>query len=83
MLPWLSSLWLVLQKITQFGVFVFTKAQEINLWGNLQGSKCDGDCIFFENFFRFAKNFLPLLILWGFFEIFLPQLPVMFSTDLH
>ena len=30
-----------------FRLFVFVEAQGINLPGNLQGSKCDGDCIFF------------------------------------
>ena len=34
------------KKIMQFGIFVFAEAKEINLPGNLQGSKCDGDCIF-------------------------------------
>ena len=43
MLPWLSSLWLVLQKIIQFVIFVFAEVQEINFGGNLLGSKCDGD----------------------------------------
>ena len=43
MLPWLSSLWLVLQKIIQFVIFVFVEVQEINFGGNLLGSKCDGD----------------------------------------
>ena len=33
------------KKKMQFGIFVFIEAQEINLQGNLQGSKCDGDCI--------------------------------------
>ena len=44
----LSPVWLVMQKKKkkmQFGIFVFIEAQEINLQGNLQGSKCDGDCI--------------------------------------
>ena len=36
------------KKNMQFGVFVFVEAQEINLRGNLQGSKCDGDCIYYE-----------------------------------
>ena len=43
----------------QFDIFVFVEAQEINWRGNLQGSKCDGDCIFLWNVFRFAKKFLP------------------------
>ena len=35
------------KKIMQFGIFVFVEAQEINSRANLQGGKCDGDCIFF------------------------------------
>ena len=47
MLPWLSLLWLVLQKKPkQFGIFVFVEVQETNGGGKLQGSKCDGDFIF-------------------------------------
>ena len=38
----------------QFGIFAFVAAKETNLGGNLQDSKCDGDCIFYE-------KFLPLL----------------------
>ena len=34
------------KKGMQFGIFVFVEAQEIDLPGNLQGSKCDEDCIF-------------------------------------
>ena len=34
------------KKTMQFGIFVFAEAQEINLRGNLQGSKYDGDCTF-------------------------------------
>ena len=42
MLPWLSPLWLVLQKkIMQRGIFVFVKVQEINFLGNLLCSKSD------------------------------------------
>ena len=71
------------KKIMQFGIFVFVEAQEINSRGNLQGGKCDGDCIFFQTFFHFVKRFLSLLTLQVLFEMFLPQSPVMFSTDLH
>ena len=42
---WLSLLWLVLQNLVIFDIF-FVEAQEINLRGNLQGSKYYGDCIF-------------------------------------
>ena len=47
-LPWLSPLWLVLQKkkTMQFGIFVFVEVQETNSRGNLQVSKCDGVFIF-------------------------------------
>ena len=45
-LPWLSLLWLLLQKSMQLAIFVFVEAQEIILRGNLQSSKRDGDCIF-------------------------------------
>ena len=38
---------------------------------------------FYENFFRFTKKFLPLLITQLFFEIFLAQPPAMFSTDFN
>ena len=34
------------ENIMQFGIFVFVEAQDINLQGNLQGSKFDGDCVF-------------------------------------
>ena len=36
-----------------------------------------------RQFFRFTKKFFPLLTLYAFFQIFLPQLTVMFSTDLY
>ena len=42
-LPWLSLLWLVLQKkTTQFGIFIFVGP---GYKFNVTGSKCDGDCI--------------------------------------
>ena len=60
------------KKIMQFGIFVFAEAQEINLRGNLQGSKCDGDC-------RFTKKFLPLLTLSDYFRnILIPTLSDVF-----
>ena len=34
------------KKFVQFGFFVFVKAREINLRGNLQDTKYDGDRIF-------------------------------------
>ena len=44
--PWLSPLCLVLEKNIQFGSLVFLEVQEINLQGNMRGSKCDEYCIF-------------------------------------
>ena len=44
------------KKKMQFGIFVFIEAQEINLQGNLQGSKCDGDCILLWKLFLFYKS---------------------------
>ena len=37
----------------EFGIFVFVEAQEMSLRGNLQCSKCDGDCIFLWELFAF------------------------------
>ena len=52
------------KKIMQFGIFVYADAQEINLRGNLQGIKCDGDCLFLlEPFFLFYEKVFPLLTL--------------------
>ena len=34
------------KNIIQFGILVFLKPQEVNLRGNLQGSKYGGYCIF-------------------------------------
>ena len=58
MLPWLSSLWLVLQKIIQFGIFVFVEVQEINSGGNWLGSKCDGD--HHHNITSFVNNMISV-----------------------
>ena len=44
--PWLSPLCLVLEKSIQFGIFVFLEVQEINLRGNMRGSKRD-ECYIF------------------------------------
>ena len=54
----------------QFSIIVFVEAQEINLWGNLQGSKCDGDCIFSWELFSFHEKFLPFVPLYVFLELF-------------
>ena len=65
---------------------VFLEIRKIILQGNMQGSKCDEYCIFlWELRFLFilqkiSFSFWPCSF---FFEIFLPQLPVMFSTDLR
>ena len=42
--PWLSPLCLILGKNIQFGIWL--EVQEINLEGNMRGSKCDEYCIF-------------------------------------
>ena len=61
--PWLSLLCSILGKNIQFGIMVFLEVQEINLQGNMQGSKCDECCIFLEELFYFMKKFLSLLTL--------------------
>ena len=58
MLPWLSSLWLVLQKNIQFVIFVCVEVQEINFGGNLPGSKCDGD--HHHNFTSLVNNMISV-----------------------
>ena len=77
MLPWLSLLWLVLQKKTkQFGIFVFVEVQETNGGGKLQGSKCDGDFIFLWKCFSFydkVSSYLDLVRV--FLKYFHPNLP--------
>ena len=44
--PWLSPLCLILGKNIQVGMLVFLEVQEMNLRGNMRGSKCDEYCIF-------------------------------------
>ena len=46
MAPWLSPLCFILGKNIQFGILVFLEVQEINLQGNMRGSKCDEYYIF-------------------------------------
>ena len=70
------------RKKIQFGIMVFLEVQAINLQGNMRGSKCHKYYIFLWKLFRFAKKFLSFDSV-AFFEIFLPQLPVMFSSDLN
>ena len=38
--PWLSPLSLIPGKNIQLGILVFLEVQEINLQGNMRGSKC-------------------------------------------
>ena len=80
--PWLSPLYLIMGKDKQFGSMVFLEIQEINLQGNMRGSKCDEYIIFLRELFHFPKKFLFLLTRQPFFGMFLPSLPLMFSTDL-
>ena len=47
----------------QFGILVFLETQEMNLWGNLQDSKCDILHIFMKTFFGLKKSSFPLLTL--------------------
>ena len=59
----------------QFGIFVFVEAQETNWRGNLQGSKCDGDCIFLWIFFSFYEKIaFPLDLVGVFFKYFYSNL---------
>ena len=44
------------KKVIQFGILVFLEAPERNLQGNLQGSQCDGCCIFLSEFFSFYEK---------------------------
>ena len=39
-------------KNIQFGSLAFLEVQEINLRGNMRGSKCDEYCILYEYFMR-------------------------------
>ena len=63
------------KKKMQFGIFVFIEAQEINLQGNLQGSKCDGDCILLWKLFLFYKSVPSPLGPVGFFQNILAPTP--------
>ena len=40
----------------QFGIFVFVEAQEKNMRGNLQGSKCEMEIVFLSKLFSFYEN---------------------------
>ena len=69
----MPPIWLVRQKIIQFGILIFLEAEEINLRDNLKGSKCDEYFYFYDNFFGFIKKLIFPLDPVGFFEIFLPD----------
>ena len=56
---WLSPLWLVLEK--NFAICISFFVGPGNLRGNLQGSKCDGDCIFLRGLFPFYEKVPPIL----------------------
>ena len=58
------------KKIIQFGILVFLEAREINLRGNLQGSKCDEYCIFLWDLFSFYEKVIFLLTLYVFSKYF-------------
>ena len=81
--PRLSLLCVILGKNIQFGIMILLEVQEINLESNMRGSKCDEYCIILKELFRFTKKYLSLRPCSFFFKICLPQLPVMFSTDLN
>ena len=49
--PWLSPLCLIPGKNIQFGIMVFLEVQEINLLGNMRGSRLMNIVYFYENFF--------------------------------
>ena len=65
---WQSPLCLILGKNIQFDIMILLEIQEIILQGNMQCRKFYG---------KVPSRF------YLFFEIFLPQLPVIFSTDLR
>ena len=41
-------------KNMQFHIMLFREIQEIIFQSNMQGSKCDDYCIFYENFVSFS-----------------------------
>ena len=55
-----STMVSTIKTFMQFVIFVFVEVLEINWQGNLQGSKCDGDFIFFmKTFFVLRKSSFP------------------------
>ena len=61
------------KKIMLFCISVFEEAQGITIRGNLQGSKCDGDCIFLWELFSLYEKVPASFDSAGFFRnIFTP-----------
>ena len=82
MTPWLSPLCLVLEKNIQFGILFFQKSKKYVCEAICEAVNVMNTVYFYENFFCFTKKILPLFIMQLFFsKYFLPQPPVMFSTD--
>ena len=50
-------------------MIVFVEVQDINLRDNLQGSKCDGDCIFLWELFLFYEEVPSTFDPAGFFQL--------------
>ena len=75
----------------RFGNLVFLETQEMNLWDNLQDSKCDilhislrEICDILHISLVLRKSPFLRLTLYFFLETFLSQAPVIFhETDLH
>ena len=79
--PWLSPLCLILGKKYTSWHYGLSRSQEINLRGNMPGSKCDEYRMKIFSFYeRVPFPFSPVSFL---FEIVLPYIPVLFSTDLN
>ena len=84
MTPWLSPLCLVLEKNIQFGILFFQKSKKYVCEAICEAVNVMNTVYFYENFFGFTKKILPLFIMQLFFsKYFLPQPPVMFSTDFN
>ena len=60
--------WFFEKKSYAIWYFAFEEAQEINLQGNLQGSKYDGDFIFLRALFSFYEKVPSPLESIGFFQ---------------
>ena len=71
--PWLPPLCLVLEKKYTIWYFGFSRSPR-NKFARQYVKR---------ELFQFARKFLPLLIMYLFLEIFLPQPPVMFSIDFN